>query len=105
MKIPKIIKLAGRDIYVVFNNKICDDRGILGSCDFWQDIILLCTHHRNVDNKKDNIKINRDVINLTFIHELLHFMFHMLHRKDLENDEKIVSQLSELIYQIIKQIK
>lgn len=90
MKIPKTIQIAGKNIIIKFDDDHCDRNGGYGIAEYFKGEIVL---QRKV---KGDIKRPDHFVEETFIHEILHY---------IAEDEKLVGQLSELLYQVIKQIE
>ena len=93
MKIPKNIKICGVNYQVKFSEKYLSENGLLGRIDYDNGIIHL--------TKKD---VCKDVLEVTFLHELLHGMLHSMDSK-MKKDEQFINALSNILYQVINQIK
>jgi len=92
MKIPKKITIIGREYTVTQDYIRADRENILGKIYYNQGEILL-------NNSKS---ISKEEKNIAFLHEIIHGIFHAL---DYDQEEKKIIQLSETLYQIMKQIK
>lgn len=44
---------------------------------------------------------NGDELEQTFFHELMHFIFHVLGKYELRNDEELIEQISGLLHQAL----
>jgi len=88
MIIPNTIKLAGRTIKIKFKPELKD----WGRADIEKQEILL------VDMKNESTNVH-------FLHELVHWLLYVAGEDDLTDNEKLVSQLSELLYQVLPQIE
>jgi len=91
MKIPNKIQIAGRTYKIIKNKKISDKEHVKGRIYYDQCEILL-------NNDK---MYNFQDMEISLIHECLHAIFYAL---DFEQDEGRVIKLSELLYQVIKQL-
>lgn len=98
MKIPDKLQLMGRTIDIIKDNKLCDEKRVYGEARYNLSQILYEDHTSGVPRKKDTVEI-------TVLHEIIHFMFWILEYDNLKDDEKLVGQLSELLYQVITQIE
>ena len=98
MKIPKQIQIAGREIPIIFNNKLCDVKRIYAEADYRK-------HHIIIQDNTEGTPRNKDCINISLLHEIMHWIFYLMDRDKLRDDEKLVSEISELLYQVIKQIE
>ena len=97
MKIPKKIQIAGREIEIKFDNKKCDDKEIFGESRYRENLIIM-------QDKTDGITRPKSSIDITLIHEILHWIYIILNYEDLKDDEKMITQVSELLYQVIEQL-
>ncbi len=94
MKVPKEFKLFGETIKVVFDNTHCDKDRVYGTADVEQNIIYLQTENHGE-------KLPQSLIETTFLHELMHFIFDKLQYKDMSIDEKLIVQTSALLHQAL----
>jgi len=92
MKIPKEIQIAGRKYNIIYSRKISDKEHVKGKIYYDQCEILL----------NNDVVYNKQDIEITFLHECLHAIFNAL---DFEQNENRIIMLSELLYQVIKQIE
>jgi len=97
MKIPKKIKIISRTIDIIRNDRLCDEKNVYGEARYNEGEII----YQNVSN---GIPRKKDCVHITIIHEILHFVFWVLGYNDLKNDEKFICQLSEVLFQVIKQL-
>jgi hypothetical protein len=98
MKIPNHINLAGKSVKVEFDKSLLSSGNRYGECEYQANIIRLA-------KQRDDIP-DIQVIEQTFIHEVLHYMNNILGKQNDDVDgEDYVQSLSELLYQFIQQIK
>ncbi len=88
-----VIKLGGRTFHIVDTPRDKDTTE--------QDVGM-------IDYDREYIYINPEMEstsswNITLLHEILHYVFYVCARNDLRNDEELVSAMSEILYQIIKE--
>jgi len=93
MKIPKNIKIIGRNIKIEYMNEELDRNGNDGLCVFDEGKIHI----------KNNYK-NNDELYITFLHELLHWILYLIKHNDY-NNESFIGAFSEVLYQVIQQIE
>lgn len=91
MKIPKEFQLFGSTIKVVFNDERCDDKEAYGFTSYSSNTIFL-------SNKVDGKPISKDEMDITFIHEVLHFIFYKTKYPDLTDDERLITLMSRTIH-------
>jgi len=96
MKIPKKLQIAGRTVDIRINGKIASESQVNGLCSADRQYILL-------DDPKAS-GVSEEMIQQTLIHEVIHFCNNILCREDC-NTESYVNPLSELLYQVFKQIE
>ena len=97
MIIPKNFEVAGKIINVEINSNHSSAQKTYGQCLYDQNRIILD------DYIKSNL--NKQVIEQTFIHEIIHMINAILSKNNtICDDEEYVNPLSELLYQVIKQI-
>lgn len=94
-KIPKSFECMGCTIKVIYDNKYCDDNGVLGEAHPNTNTIYL-------SDKDDGIPIPAERQIQIFLHECVHIWMSALGYDDLYGDEKFTDQLSGLINQMIK---
>jgi len=98
MKIPKEIKLMGRRIPIEYDLKISDNDDAYGFAAYRKGKIIIVPKDKS-NNRTD------EMVNITFLHEIIHWIFFLLHEDDLRNNEGLVSRITEMLYQIIPQIE
>ncbi len=98
MKIPKRIQIAGKTIDIVIDPKYCNEEKIYG-----REV-----YDRNKIYLDDPVVsgISKEKQEQTFIHEILHYIYDVLGKNDSElNSEAVICPVSELLYQVFKQIQ
>lgn len=98
MNIPKTIQIIGREIKIEYDENIMRDDDNIGLAKIREGKILLVP----IGTKTTNV--TKESIEVTFIHELLHYILHSTRYYKLHSDEDFVSRISEVLYQVIKQI-
>lgn len=96
MKIPKSIQIAGKTAKIIIDDKKMSSEGLIGQSRADEDIIYLMSEKTHV---------SRQCIEQTLIHECLHKINNILCVGSPQNDEDYVNPLSELLYQVFKQIE
>jgi hypothetical protein len=91
IKIPKKIKIIGKEINIEFSTELGDD--IWGDCNPSKGLIRI-----------DKNEINKEQQQITLLHELFHLAFFSISEYKLGEDEDLINRLSEVFYQIIPQI-
>lgn len=91
IKIPENIEIAGRKYKIKKSHKISNKEGVYGKIYYDRCEILL-------DN---DTELSQQSIEITFLHECIHGIFKTL---NIDNEEKTVDSLAEMMYQVIKQI-
>ena len=92
--VPEKIYIAGREIDVIIDDVHCMRNGVIGECRINENKIYM--------SSKGSI-YSEDEIAQTFIHECIHVINAILKRGDCD-EETYVSPLSELVYQVYKQV-
>lgn len=95
LKIPKILKVGDRNYKVRISNK--PNEGVWGTAVHSQEKIIL---YRNFTGKT---KVTKNIINETFMHELLHCVDAVYNNQALS--EKAVGRLSHGLHQVFKDNK
>lgn len=91
MKIPTTFKLAGQTWNVVFDKDLLANEDEYGSCHEVTNTIRL---------QAEGV-VPRSRVEATFLHELLHAIFHELGQSSLSSDEKLVDSVSALLHQAL----
>lgn len=82
----------GRTINIVHDDKYTDKEMILGKAFF---------EHNQIYLKKN---LNKQEKEATFLHEIFHFILHLLSYNDEKYNEKFVDRVAESLYQVIPQM-
>lgn len=94
MKIPKSFELFGSTITVAFDNDKCEAESAYGVAQFKINAIKL-------SNKAQGVKIDPVEIEVSFVHEAIHFVLVKLGYQELSNDEKFMKQISGAVHQCL----
>ncbi len=97
MIIPAEVKLFSQIIKVVLKRDLVAKKGLFGYYDHIKNRIYLQQSTREC-------KLTNETIHETLIHECTHAMLILMGCHELYEDEKFVTPLSNLIYQLITQI-
>lgn len=95
MKIPEIIELMGMTIQTEYSDNLVAGSSNLGEAQYCLNKIILASANNGIP---------RSIIEQTYIHELLHFILYYLAEDDLNRNEALVSRLSNMLYQVVKQL-
>jgi len=95
VNIPTTFKIAGQPWKVEFDNDLLAKDGEYGHCHEVTNTIVL----------QNSGPIPHERVEATFIHELLHAIFHELGYDNLNTDEKLVNSLSTLLHQVLSNEK
>ena len=96
MKIPKKIQIAGKTIDIARDDNYLASNGLIGESRADQDIITVPT---------EKTHFSKQCIEQTLIHECVHKINAILSLGSPFNDESYVNPLSEMLYQVFKQIE
>ena len=92
-KIPATITIAGMTVKTVEDNTLKERYKALGKADYSTQSIILDMEHQTKQSAEQ-----------TYIHEMVHFIFHYLYLKE-RDDEKFVDNVAHLLYQALKTAK
>ncbi len=95
MKIPKSFELMGETITVNFVDELLQESDALGLACYRTSEIRILT-------SSPAYKISEEQQMLTFLHELMHWIFHKLKKDDLQDDENLVDMTADLLMQAMK---
>ena len=91
--VPEEITIAGMTIKTVVDNTLKEKQKALGKADYASQTIFLDLEHQTKQSAEQ-----------TYIHEMIHFIFHYLYLKE-RDDEKLVDNIAQLLYQALKSAK
>jgi len=98
VKIPKTLKIGGKTVRINLDGVRAAKQCVNGTAYYDHNEILLDDYKRSV--------VSQENIEQTLIHEVVHFINAMLSRQGTDCDaEEYVNPMSELLYQVIKQLK
>jgi len=95
MKIPKRFKLFGRTITVEDDPRLIDKEDWQGMTNYRQSKIVL------QPSKGENINRAPQDKEMTFFHELVHWIYYVMEEHELGKNEKHVEIFSQLLYQAL----
>ncbi len=98
MVIPKSIELMGETIKIKFVDTLTKSDDAVGMAKFRENIIELQRDSKVYPR-------NNEQITKTFFHELTHWIFFKLKKKDLNDDEELVDSIADLLAQAQKTAK
>ena len=94
MKIPKSLKLYGQNIIIEHSDKLVQESDNSGEAHYRLNKIILQKDSSGNKRKTEQIE-------LTFIHELIHFIMHYASYEKLSNDEQFTKRISGLLHQAL----
>jgi len=94
MKIPNEVPMFGQEIKVVWDKTLVDDTHNYGMANFNNNTIRIQPNTSSIVRKDSEIEYS-------FIHEVIHHMFHQLSYDKLRDDEELVERLSRLLQQVL----
>lgn len=100
MKIPKEFELFGHTIRVEFVDNLIEKSSGQGASYFREMRIELHNFKQKAYDKRP-IEVNQ----VSFFHELVHFILFFMKRDDLCEDEKLVNTFAHLLHQALKTAK
>lgn len=98
MKIPKEIQIVGRKYKIKFDNADMEQEDSAGMIRYRIQEITL-------KDKYGDQKRSPECIKISFLHELIHAMLYAINEHQLRNEENFCNKLSEVLYQVVKQIE
>jgi hypothetical protein len=94
--IPKNFNIFGQTIKVLYKKTLHKTHDAIG---LW----FPNTNTIHIQQNTKEYEINKDNIEQTFCHELIHCMLEKIGRTDLSSDEKLVDNLGQVLHQFIKE--
>jgi regulator of sirC expression with transglutaminase-like and TPR domain len=94
MRIPEEFQLFGETIKVIWDNEKCDKENAYGLA-IYQDNEILLT------NKCEGKVLSKQKIEVTYLHEMTHFIIKKAGYDKLSRDEKFVELFSRMLHQIL----
>ena len=88
MNIPEFTWLMGMKITTEFDSTLCARKKLVGEADYRQQKIVL-----------DNSVCTQEILEQSYLHELVHWILFLMNRQELRNDEDFVDTFAHLIYQ------
>jgi len=98
MKVPDKIQLFGNEIKTVYEQRLLDEQGLVGQTNISFNEIRL-------KKIQEGRAFDNEGLYENYIHELLHIMIHKLGYEELTKDETFIEGFTNLLIQIIKQLK
>jgi len=92
LKIPNRFKMLGHTVEVVFVDELTDREDCIGLVKYREGKILL----QKVRSHRPQTQIE-----YAFCHELVHWALHFMSEDELDNNERFVSTMGELLYQAL----
>lgn len=96
MQIPYEFSLFGMTIRVEWDDTLVDVDDSQGTANYRQNKIVLQDF-----NGKNYRTRDKEWVNVTFLHELFHFIFNVMGKQELNEDENFIKLLSALFYQYL----
>lgn len=94
MKIPEKIVIGGIEVDIEYNDELLDRDNCTGVTAYEHQRIYI-----------DPSVPGQDIVNQSFIHEIVHYVLYVMGKHTLRKDEEFVDGFAHLAYQIIKQIE
>ena len=91
-EIPKSFEMGPYKIKITKCKNLAFEDGALG-------IAMYNTNEIRLQTKQDGYPIMEEQIMTTFFHELVHFVFHMVERRDLCENEQLVERCAKMLAQ------
>ena len=95
MTIPKKFDLMGTTIEVEYNADMMLDEDMMGQANYRRNKIFIAPNTAT-------FKMSKEQLEQTFLHELVHWIFHQLKYYDMKKNEDLVDQFAELLLQTLK---
>lgn len=89
------IHLMGHQVDIVFDPQLIFKQDALGFADYRNNIIYL-------QPSTEQYPIPESVIEQTYLHEVLHFIFNQLGEFELRSNESLVHNMAGLLHQALK---
>lgn len=93
-KIPKKVMLMSREINVVYDKNLRIKNGFIGESNYTTGKITL-------QDRQLNDNFNKKEVEITYLHELIHYIFYSLNEHELNKNEQLVDNLAQLLHQAI----
>lgn len=97
-EIPTLLDLAGKTITIKYDSKLIHDDDARGQSKYRDNVIML-------QADTDAEPVQKQDIELTFWHELTHWILEQMDEQELKNNEKFIFLFSGLLHQAIKTMR
>jgi predicted Zn-dependent protease with MMP-like domain len=97
-KVPKTIKIVGRNYSVVLDKELTNKTDNVGEVNYRYNRIL-------IQSSVDGQPVQEQDIKVTLLHEITHCILFAMEENDLRCNEKFVGAFSEILYQVLKDNK
>jgi len=94
VRIPVSFYLFGQKITVEYVDLLVENEDATGLSLYRKNVIQLQKNNNGVARPQSQFES-------TFLHELMHFVFFMLGKNDLRNDEVLVDSIARLLHQAL----
>jgi predicted SprT family Zn-dependent metalloprotease len=98
MKIPKEFKLFGQTIKIKYVDRLVDGEDSTGQARYREGIILIQKNNKGIHRNKEQVE-------QTFLHELVHYILQKMGKHDLQNNEEFVDVFAGLLHQALTTMK
>lgn len=98
MKIPSEFKVFGKTIKVKFDDNINYKEDRNGMASYRTNTITLQPRRRGAKRPVENVEV-------TYLHELFHFIFFFAERSKLRDDEELINLCANILHQILQTSK
>ena len=94
-RFPKEFELMGHKINVERDDDLYTSSQAIGIASYLDNII-------KIQGKNNCPAVSVSLQEQTFYHELVHFIFYLLGEEDLNQNEKLVDNIGQMLYQFMK---
>lgn len=93
-KYPTVLRILNKDIDLVFVDDLADKCDANGQARYRENKIILQKETKSIQRQKQDI-------DETIMHEILHYILNLLAYDELNKDEKFVTQISLALTQVL----
>ena len=95
MNIPKSIKIMGQDVEVVIDKELAFETINRGETNYRRNQI-------KIQPKTDTWPMPEQQLENTLVHEIIHWIMHLLSEDNKIHNEQFVERFSNVLYQVLK---
>jgi hypothetical protein len=90
LNLPSSFMIAGIPVKVYLDPKLFEREGCIGKTNYAEQSITL-----------DPTLTYAETIEQTFLHEVCHWIFHIIGREDINDDDPLIDMMAHLLYQVM----